>query len=101
MAEGGMEGERKGNRGAHSAGEKSALSSSFHLSSISLSHFAPASLTQLYPFTTKPKLSPLLSLSHFASCSLSPPSIPLPVVSPFAHHLPHLTTPSLCLSQTI
>lgn len=65
-------------------------SSSFHLFSLSFSHFAPASLTQLYPFTTKPRPSsplsftlcvtlPLASL-HFSPCR------PLPSPSPPPHH---------------
>lgn len=79
-------------------------SSSFHLCSVSLSHFAPASLTRLYPFTTKPKLSSLLSLSHFAllaySLSRLPPFISLPVVSPLLTISTPSPLPPPCLSFT-
>lgn len=94
-----MERERKGNRGARSAGGKSALLIFLSLKPLSFS---------LCPCLTHPVisiyhqalilLSSLLSLSHFASCSLLPPSIFFPVV-PAAHHLPCLTI-SLPLSFT-
>lgn len=79
-----MEGERKGNRGAHSAGGKSALFI-FSSLSLSLSHFVPAFLTQLYPIYHRAP-APLRSLfflfhtlHHAPSC---PPSISLAVVPP-------------------
>jgi len=61
-------------------------SSSFHLfQSLSLSHFASASLTQLYPFTTKSRLSSLLHTLRHA------PSPPLPSLS--------LSSPSLTITR--
>lgn len=87
-----MEGERKGNRGAHSAGGKSALFifSSLQPLSFSLCPCLPQPVISIYHQAQA--LSSPLSLSHFASRSLSPPSISLPVV-PFAHHLPPPSPP--------
>lgn len=69
-----MQGERKGNRGAHSAGGKSALFifSSLQPLSFSLCLCLPHPVISIYHHDQA-----LLSLSHFASRSLSPPSISL------------------------
>lgn len=79
-----MKGERKGNRGAHSAGGKSALFifSSLQPLSFSLCPCLPHPVISIY-HQAQALLSSLLSLSHSASRFLSPPSISLPVV-PFS-----------------
>lgn len=92
-AEEGMERERKGNRGARSAGGKSALLnfSSLQPLSFSLCPCLPHPVVSIY-HQAPTLLSSLLSLSHFASCSLLPPSLhlspccPLCLPSPLPRH---------------
>lgn len=69
-------------------------SSSFHLSSLSLSHVAPSSLTQLHPFTTQARLSAPFSSLSFTLCVTLPPCLPpslspcRPLHSPPRHSIP-------------
>lgn len=75
-----MEGERKGNRGARSAGGKSALLIFSSLKPLSFSLCPCLPHSQLYPFTTKPRFyPPLLCLFHTLrhAPSYIPPSFSL------------------------
>lgn len=89
MAEGGMEGERKGNRGAHSAGGKSALFifSSLQPLSFSLCPCLPHPVISIYH-----QALPLLSSFSFTLCVTLPlaslhlsPCRPLRSTSPPPH----------------